>query len=142
MLDPSESNMRWIFEAAVSTLEAKLNEERICENVVSHVIEVIRSFYDADCVLVVAINPQSLTLRCVNKVYREGFVSSIMEALLVPGFPEMLQEMMQVKTFTVQDIRTLARSRPKVYRDLALVGLDLMAVSVLRHAEQRPSVSV
>ena len=113
-------------EAAVSTLESKLNEERICENAVSHTIEVIRDFYDADCVLVVAINPQSLTLRCVNKVYREGFVSSIMEALLVPGSPEMLQEMMQVKTFTVQDIRTLARNRPKVYRDLALVGLDLM----------------
>lgn len=63
-------------EAAVSTLEAKLNEERICENTVSHTIEVIRDFYDADCVLVVVINPQSQTLRCENKVYREGFISN------------------------------------------------------------------
>ena len=63
-------------EAAVSTLESKLNEERICENAVSHTIEVIRDFYDADCVLVVVINPQSLTLRLPGGLYiehRRGF---------------------------------------------------------------------
>ena len=113
-------------EAAVSTLESKLNEKRICENAVSHTIEVIRDFYDADCVLVVVINPQSLTLRCENKVYREGFISSIIEALIVPGTPELIREMMQVKTFTVLDIPALAKNNVAVYRSLSLAGLRQM----------------
>ena len=53
-------------EAAMSALEVKLNEERICENAVSYVVQTIRDFYDADCVLVIAVNPQSLTLRCIH----------------------------------------------------------------------------
>ena len=113
-------------EAAVSTLESKLNEERICENAVSHTIEVIRDFYDADCVLVVVINPQSLTLRCENKVYREGFVSSIIEALIVPGTPDLIREMMQIKAFTILDIPALAKNNVAGYRNLSVDGLRQM----------------
>ena len=113
-------------EAAVSTLESKLNEERICENAISHTIEVIRDFYDADCVLVVVINPQSQTLRCENKVCREGFVSSIVEALIVPGTPDLIREMMQIKAFTILDIPALAKNNVAVYRNLSLAGLRQM----------------
>ena len=45
-------------EAAMSALEAKLNAERICENAVSHVVQIVREFYDADCVLVLWVTPK------------------------------------------------------------------------------------
>ena len=50
-------------EAAMAALEVKLNEERICENAVSHVVQTIRDFYDADCVLVLSVNLQIMTAR-------------------------------------------------------------------------------
>lgn len=113
-------------EAAMSAFEVKLNEERICENAVSYVVQTIRDFYDADCVLVIAVNPQSLTLRCIHKIYRDGFVSSIVEAMIVPGSRELVQEMLQIKAFTKLDVRKLAKSNERVYRNLVLAGFDIM----------------
>lgn len=115
-------------EAAVSALETRLDEERICETKVSHTVQTIRDFHDADCVLAIAINPQSLTLRCVDKVYRDGFISSIVETLIVPE-PEMIREMMHIKSFTVLDIQTLSRNRADVYRNLALAGFHRMLIA-------------
>ena len=72
------------------------------------------------------INPQSQTLRCENKVCREGFVSSIVEALIVPGTPDLIREMMQIKAFTILDIPALAKNNVAVYRNLSLAGLRQM----------------
>ena len=57
------------FAAAMSALEIKLNDERIFANAVSHTIQTIRDFYDADCFLVLAVILQSLTSRCISTSY-------------------------------------------------------------------------
>lgn len=111
-------------EAAMSALEARLNEERICENAVSHVIQAIRDFYDADCVLVIAASPHSAMLRCIDKVYREGFVTSVLEGLLMPGTPALIQQMMQAKSVTAWDLHSLSELSPKAYQEMTSAGIE------------------
>lgn len=111
-------------EAAMSALEARLNEERICENAVSHVIQAIRNFYDADCVLVVAASQHSAMLRCIDKVYREGFVASVLEGMLMPGTPALIQKMMQAKSVAVWDLHSLSEISPKAYQEITSAGIE------------------
>ena len=111
-------------EAAMSALEARLNEERICENAVSHVIQAIRDFYDADCVLVIAASPHSAMLRCIDKVYREGFVTSVLEGLIMPGTPALIQQMMQAKSVTAWDLHSLSELSPKAYQEMTSAGIE------------------
>lgn len=111
-------------EAAMSALEARLNEERICENAVSHVIQAIRDFYDADCVLVIAASPHSAMLRCIDKVYREGFVTSVLEGLLMLGTPALIQQMMQAKSVTAWDLHSISELSPKAYQEMTSAGIE------------------
>lgn len=115
------------FAAAMSALEIKLNEERIFENAVSHTIQTIRDFYDADCVLVIAVNLQSMTSRCIYKTYRRGInPTSIIESLLVPGSSELLKEMMNSKTFSFIETQALADMYTKSYREFTTAGVYSM----------------
>ena len=115
------------FAAAMSALEIKLNEERIFENAVSHTIQTIRDFYDADCVLVIAVNLQSMTSRCIYKTYRHGInPTSIIESLLVPGSSELLKEMMNSKTFSFIETQALADMYTKSYREFTTAGVYSM----------------
>ena len=111
-------------EAAMSALEARLNEERICENAVSHVIQAIRDFYDADCVFVVATSLHSTMLRCIDKVYREGFVTSVLEGMLMLGTPALIQKMMQAKSVAVWDLHLLSEISPKAYQEMMSAGIE------------------
>lgn len=113
-------------EAAMSALEARLNEERICENAVSHVIQAIRNFYDADCVLVIAASQHSAMLRCIDKVYREGFVASVFEGMLMPGTPALIQKMMQAKSVAVWDLHSLSEISPKACQEMICAGIELV----------------
>ena len=115
-------------EAAMAALEVKLNEERICENAVSHVVQTIRDFYDADCVLVLSVNLQIMTARCVYKIHRHGIKQSIIESLLVPGSPEMLQELMQARIFVPIDTRAFA-GYAKSYEEFAAAGVRSVVVA-------------
>ena len=115
-------------EAAMAALEVKLNEERICENAVSHVVQTIRDFYDADCVLVLSVNLQIMTARCVYKIHRHGMKQSIIESLLVPGSPEMLQELMQARIFVPIDTRAFA-GYAKSYEEFAAAGVRSVVVA-------------
>lgn len=115
------------FAAAMSALEMKLNEERIFENAVSHTIQTIRDFYDADCVLVIAVNLQSITSRCIYKTYRHGInPTNIIESLLVPGSSELLKEMMSCKTFSFIETQALADMYAKSYREFTTAGVYSM----------------
>ena len=115
-------------EAAMAALEVKLNEERICENAVSHVVQTIRDFYDADCVLVLSVNLQIMTARCVYKIHRHGMKQSIIESLLVPGSPKMLRELMQARAFVPIDTQVFA-GYAKSYEEFAAAGVCSVVVA-------------
>ena len=114
-------------EAAMSALEAKLNAERICENAVSHVVQIVREFYDADCVLVLSVNLQTMTTRCIHKTHRHSLKQSIIESLLVPGSPEMVRELMQARAFVPINIQAFA-SYAKSYEEFASVGMRFVRI--------------
>ena len=113
-------------EAAISTLEARLNEERICETMISHTIQTLRDFHDADCVLVIAINAESMSLRCVDKVHREGIISSIVETIIMPAAHELVPAMLQIETITMLNVCELAKNNAKVYQNLELAGFNVI----------------
>lgn len=115
------------FTAAMTALESKLNEERICENTVFYAVEAIRDFYNADCVLVITVNLQSMTSRCIYKICRQGInPTNIIESLLVPGSAEFLKEMMGYKTFSFFNIQAQADVHNKSYREFILAGVHSM----------------
>ena len=115
-------------EAAMSALEVKLNTERICENTVSYIVQTIRDFYDADCVLVLSVNLQTMTTRCIHKTHRHGLKQSIVESLLVPGSPEMLRKLMQARAFVPINIQAFA-SYAKSYEEFVSAGMRFVLVA-------------
>ena len=121
------NQIQYAFTAAMTALESKLNEERICENTVSYAVQAIRDFYDADCVLVVTVNLQSMTSRCIYKICRQGInPTNIIESLLVPGSAEFLKEMMGYNTFSFFNIQARADAHDKSYREVTLSGVHSM----------------
>ena len=109
----------------MSALEVKLNTERIDENAVSHVVQIVREFYDADCVLVLSVNLQTMTTRCIHKTHRHSLKQSIFESLLVPGSPEMLRELMQARAFVPINIQAFASS----YEEFVSAGMRFVVAA-------------